>query len=197
MIARPHSDDADKADEAALIQAAGRGDRDAFARLVARHGTFALTLAARLTPSVADAEDVAQEAFLRAWKMLPDWRPGSGARFRTWLYRVVLNLCLDRGRRRPFLALDDIEEPAADDPDGLSEMSSAEATQTLRTALASLPERQRAALALAYFDDLPSARAAEIMQVSVTAFEALLVRGRRGLRQALARRGLLRLDDIW
>lgn len=193
MTARPPSDDAD---EAALLQAAGRGDRDAFARLMALHGAFALSLAARLTPSAADAEEVAQEAFLRAWKVLPGWRSDSGARFRTWLYRVVLNLCLDRGRRRPFLALDDIEEPAAAEPDGLSHLGAAEATAMVHTVLAELPERQRAALALAYFDDLPAARAAEVMRVSVTAFEALLVRGRRGLRQALARRGLLRMDDV-
>lgn len=193
MTAPPPVDDKD---EAALMQAIAAGDRSAFARLMDLHGRFALSLALRMTNNPADAEDVAQEAFLRAWKLAPEWRPGTGARVRTWLYRVVLNLCLDRGRRAPFAALDDIEEPLADEPDGLEALTDRQAGTLVRALLADLPDRQRAALALAYFDDLPASQAAVAMDLSVTAFEALLVRGRRGLRAALARRGLTRLDDV-
>src|SRR5512145_1708496 len=186
----------DETDEIALMRAVAAGDRTAFARLMEAHGAFALALAQRLCPSTADAEEVVQEAFLRAWKVAPDWRPGAGARFRTWLYRVVLNLCLDRGRRRPFLALDDIEEPAAAEPDGLARLSEAQAGALVRAVLNDLPDRQRAALALSYLDGLPASQAAAVMQVSVTAFEALLVRGRRGVRRALARRGLFKVGDV-
>lgn len=186
----------DETDEAALMQAIAAGDRTAFARLMDLHGRFALALAFRMTGNSADAEDVAQEAFLRVWKLAPDWRPGAGARVRTWLYRVVLNLCLDRGRRQPFLALDDVEEPPANEPDGLEALTGVQASTVVRQLLAELPDRQRAALALAYFDDLPASQAAVAMDLSVSAFEALLVRGRRGLRGAMARRGLKCLDDI-
>ncbi|MGE5514368.1 MAG: sigma-70 family RNA polymerase sigma factor [Bacteroidota bacterium] len=187
---------ADDTDEVALMQAVAGGDRLAFARLMDLHGRFALALALRLTCNPADAEEVVQEAFLRVWKLAPSWRLGAGARVRTWLYRVVLNLCLDRRRRQPFLALDDVAEPPADDPDGLESLTGVQAAGLVRHVLADLPERQRVALALSYFDDLPASQAAAVMDVSVTAFEALLVRGRRGLRVALARRGLLRLADV-
>jgi RNA polymerase sigma-70 factor (ECF subfamily) len=186
----------DPDEENRLMRAIADGDRAAFVRLMDLHGSFALTLAARLTNSAADAEEVAQEAFLRVWRQAPDWRPAAGARFRTWLYRVVINLCLDRRRRRPFLALDDIAEPEAPDPDGLTRMTEVEGTHLVRSALSELPDRQRTALALSYFDGLSAARAAETMGVSVTALEALLVRGRRGLREALARRGLFKVGDV-
>lgn len=186
----------DPDDENRLMRAIADGDRAAFVRLMDVHGSFALTLAARLTNSAADAEEVAQEAFLRAWRQAPDWRPAAGARFRTWLYRVVVNLCLDRRRRQPFLALDDIAEPEAPDPDGLTRMTEVEGTHLVRSALSELPDRQRTALALSYLDGLSAARAAETMGVSVTALEALLVRGRRGLREALARRGLFKVGDV-
>ena len=186
----------DPDEENRLMRAIADGDRAAFVRLMEVHGSFALTLAARLTNSAADAEEVAQEAFLRAWRQAPDWRPAAGARFRTWLYRVVINLCLDRRRRQPFLALDDIAEPEAPDPDGLTRMTEVEGTHLVRSALSELPDRQRTALALSYFDGLSAARAAETMGVSVTALEALLVRGRRGLREALARRGLFKVGDV-
>lgn len=186
----------DPDDENRLMRAIADGDRAAFVRLMDLHGDFALTLAARLTNSAADAEEVAQEAFLRAWRQAPDWRPAAGARFRTWLYRVVVNLCLDRRRRQPFVPLDDIAEPEAPDPDGLTRMTEVEGTHLVLSALSELPDRQRAALALSYFDGLSAARAAETMGVSVTALEALLVRGRRGLREALARRGLFKVGDV-
>lgn len=186
----------DPDEENRLMRAIADGDRAAFARLMDVHGSFALTLAARLTNSAADAEEVAQEAFLRAWRQAPDWRPAAGARFRTWLYRVVINLCLDRRRRQPFVPLDDIAEPEAPDPDGLTRMTEVEGSHLVRSALSELPDRQRAALALSYFDGLSAARAAETMGVSVTALEALLVRGRRGLREALARRGLFKVGDV-
>lgn len=190
-----HTPDAD-GDEAALMRAIAGGDRAAFGRLMELHGRFALSLALRMTGNPADAEEIAQEAFLRAWKLAADWRPGAGARVRTWLYRVVLNLCLDRGRRQPFLPIEDIEEPPTSEPDGLEALTDVQAAATVRELLAELPERQRAALALAYFDDLPASQAARAMDLSVAAFEALLVRGRRGLRAGLARRGLIRLGDV-
>jgi RNA polymerase sigma factor, sigma-70 family len=183
-------------DDTHLLQAAGRGDRRAFAGLMAAHGAFALSLATRMTGNAADADEVVQEAFLRAWKMAPDWRPDSGARFRTWLYRVVLNLCLDRGRRAPFLPMEDVAEPEDPAPSELERLSGAEARRVVADLLAKLPERQRAALALCYLDDLTASQAAQVMGLSLSALEALLVRGRRGLRKGLAWRGFSRFDDI-
>lgn len=163
---------------------------------MALHASFALTLALRMTGNPADADEVVQEAFLRVWNVAPRWRPDSGARFRTWLYRVVLNLCLDRGRRAPFVPLEDVAEPEDPLPSALDHLSGGEARGVVADMLAALPERQRAALALCYLDDLSAPQAAKVMRLSVSALEALLVRGRRGLRKALARRGFSRLNDL-
>ncbi len=82
-----------------LVQRVGRGDTAAAQALVARKLPRIHGLARRLLGDAAEAEDVAQDAFLRVWKQAPSWRPGQ-AKFDTWLHRVTLNLCYDRLRRR-------------------------------------------------------------------------------------------------
>ena len=90
-----------------------RGDERAFQLLSRRHLPAMLGLARRILGNAAEAEDVAQEAFLRVWTHAPRWQPL--AQFRTWLTRVVVNLCLDRKRRAPWVELEaagDIVDPA-------------------------------------------------------------------------------------
>ncbi|MGZ8369819.1 MAG: sigma-70 family RNA polymerase sigma factor, partial [Caulobacteraceae bacterium] len=82
-----------------LVARAGRGDPAAVQALVARKLPRILALAARMLGDASEAEDVAQEVFLRVWREAPRWRPGE-ARFDTWMHRVALNLCHDRLRRR-------------------------------------------------------------------------------------------------
>lgn len=182
-------------DDESLLLAIGRGDHRAFAVLMERHGAFAMTLAARMTGNAQDAEEVAQEAFLRVWSAAERWSPG-GARFTTWLYRVVMNLCLDRKRRAPMLAMDDVAEPADTAPSGLDNCASGQARDLVAAALASLPDRQRAAVALCYYGEVSCQEAADSLEVSLAALESLLVRGRRGLRDFFARRGLERMGDV-
>lgn len=149
------------ADDGELIAWAGTGDRAAFDVLVARHGERALRLAPRALGDPAEAEDVAQEAFLRAWRAAARFDPDR-ARVSTWLHRIVSNLAIDRVRRRgaapPLLDLaDDVPEPA-DGPD--AGLDAAAERAALDAALAELPPRQRAAVALAYEDGLGRAEAA-------------------------------------
>ncbi|MBX9633983.1 MAG: sigma-70 family RNA polymerase sigma factor [Magnetospirillum sp.] len=186
----------DLMDELALIRAAGQGDRNAFARLMTTHASFALALATRMTGNAADADEVVQEAFLRAWKAMPNWRSDSGAQFRTWLYRVVVNLCLDRGRRPGFIAMEVADEPIDLQSGGLEILSQRQAGSVVNGLLDDLPPRQRVAVALCYLDEMSASEAAKVMKLSVSALEALLVRGRRGLRQGLLRRGLAKLGDL-
>ncbi|WP_439815757.1 RNA polymerase sigma factor [Zavarzinia sp. CC-PAN008] len=166
------------------MQRVGQGDRQAYAVLVRRHLSRMVSLAVRVLGSRAEAEEVAQESMLRVWTQAPKWSP-DGARFTTWLYRVTLNLCLDRKRRAPNAALDEVPEPADERPDALEGVAHARMAQALRKALAALPERQRAAIALCLDDGLSQQEAAAALGVSEGAIESLLVRARRTLRDQL------------
>lgn len=183
-------------DDTALLAAVADGDHGAFSTLMDRHGPRALALAIRMTGTRQDAEDIVQEAFLRVWRHAGRWDPSGGARFSTWLYRIVLNLCLDRKRRAPMAPLDEIAEPEDPSPDGLQQYSGEQARGLVQEALESLPERQRAALALCYFGNVSGQEAADSLEMSVSALESLLVRGRRALRTFFTKRGLNRLGDV-
>src|SRR5512147_367541 len=85
--------------DADLVRSAGAGDAQAASALVRRHLPKMVGLARRMLGDAAEAEDVAQDVFLRVWREAPRWRPGA-AKFETWMHRVALNLCYDRLRRR-------------------------------------------------------------------------------------------------
>jgi RNA polymerase sigma-70 factor (ECF subfamily) len=171
-------------DEALLVQVAD-GDPAAVRALVGRKLPRILMLAQRMLADPAEAEDVAQEAFLRVWKQAPKWRPGT-ARFDTWLHRVTLNLCYDRLRRRREIATDtppeQIDEGLAPDRGLMAQDTGVRVNQALQR----LPDRQREAIVLCHYQELGNIEAAAAMGVSVEALESLLSRGRRSLRAALA-----------
>lgn len=168
-----------------LVRRVGQGDPAAIQAMVARKLPRMLALAQRMLGDAVEAEDVAQEAMVRAWRQAPRWVPGK-AKFDTWLHRVALNLCYDRLRRRREIPTDTLPER----PD----MSAAPDRGLMATdvgvrvdaALARLPERQREAIVLCHYQELTNIEAAALMTVSVDALESLLARGRRALRQALA-----------
>jgi RNA polymerase sigma-70 factor (ECF subfamily) len=172
----------DDSDEALMARVA-RGDEAAFRLLSRRHVPAMLGLARRILGNAADAEDVAQEAMLRVWTHAPRWQPL--AQFRTWLTRVVVNLCLDRKRRASWVALEaagDIVDPAL----GAGEQSERnERERLVAAAIAELPARQRTAVVLTYGDGMSNAQVAEILDTTVSAVETLLVRGKQNLRRAL------------
>ncbi len=172
-------------DDDALAAWAATGDRRAFDALVLRHGAFALRVATRLTRDASTAEDMAQEAFVRAWKAIDRFDPGR-ARLTTWLYRIVANLCRDHQRRVRPETLPDGFDPA-DPAAGAEEcLAAGQQARAMAAALAELPDRQRAALALVYEEGLSGAEAAKALGVSAKAVERLLARGRQFLRTRLA-----------
>jgi RNA polymerase sigma-70 factor (ECF subfamily) len=174
--------------DAELLQAIAGGDRSAFDRLSRRHLDRAYGVALRMTGSRADADDVVQDVFLRLWQRPDAWRPGQ-ALFSTWLYRVVVNRCLDLKRRPKGADLDSVEEPQDPDANAEDSLLDAERSRALDSAVNQLPERQRAAIVLTYTAGLRNAEAASAMDISVKAFEALLVRAKRELRDYLAGQG--------
>ncbi len=153
--------------------------------MVARKLPRMLALAHRMLGDAVEAEDVAQEAMLRAWKQAPRWTPGK-ARFDTWLHRVGLNLCYDRLRRRREVPTEILPERIDEGPAPDRGLLAAELGARVDRALQALPERQREAIVLCHYQELTNIEAAGLMAVSVEALESLLSRGRRTLRQVLA-----------
>lgn len=183
-------------DDDDLLYDVANGDRGAFRRLMDRHARPLLALATRVTGNGADADDVVQEAFLKVWAMAPRWRADGGARFSTWAYRVVLNASLDVRRRRVLEPLEEAETCADAAADGLDHAIARQRQILVGQTMAELPRRQRAALSLHYFGEISAPEAARVLGLSVSAMEALLVRGKRRLRTALAQRGITGLGDV-
>jgi RNA polymerase sigma-70 factor (ECF subfamily) len=173
----------DEASDEELMQRVARGDERAFRQLARRYAVRATGLARRITGNPADAEEIVQEALLRVWTNAPRWRPL--ASFRTWFYRVVLNLCFSRRRRAPVLPLDFAGDPVDPGADPGAALERRETDRQLAAAITALPERQRAAIALTYDQGLSNAEAAAALDTSVSSMEALLVRAKRGLRAKL------------
>jgi RNA polymerase sigma factor (sigma-70 family) len=168
-----------------LMAAVARGDDDALRALSRRYLARVVALASRTLADPAEAEDVAQEAFLRLWRGAASWRPNE-ARVGTWLHRVALNLCFDKlARRRTAAASHDMPEPVDPGPGPAGEVQQREVAAHVRGALDSLPDAQRQAITLCHYQGLRNIEAAEVMGVSVEAMESLLARGRRKLREEL------------
>jgi RNA polymerase sigma-70 factor, ECF subfamily len=167
----------------ALMARIARGDERAFRELAGRHLPAVLGLARRILGNAADAEDVAQEAMLRVWTYAPRWQPL--ALFRTWLTRVVINLCIDRKRRAPWVGLEAAGEIVDPAPHAGTRAETDERERMVAAAIAELPARQRAAIVLTYGDGMSNAQVAEILDTSVSAVETLLIRGKQNLRRAL------------
>jgi RNA polymerase sigma-70 factor, ECF subfamily len=174
----------DDSDEV-LMSRVARGDQPAYRTLTRRHLPAMLGLARRVLGNAADAEDVVQEAMLRVWTHAPRWQPL--AAFRTWLTRVVVNLCLDRKRRRPWVALEAAGEIVDPTPGATEKAEQNERERMLAAAVAELPARQRAAIMLTYSEGMSNAEVAEILDTSVSAVETLLVRGKQNLRARLGK----------
>lgn len=171
--------------DTALIARVGKREPGAVREIVARKLPRIVALASRMLGDRDEVDDVAQEAFLRIWKIAPAWRRGE-ARFDTWLHRVTLNLCYDRLRRhRETTLADDMPEQADLAPLPDEHLEASHANARMHQALATLPARQREALVLHYYQELPNAQAAAVMGVSVDALESLLARARRNLKAAL------------
>lgn len=174
----------------ALLQKVADGDRGALALLVRRHQKKVLHLAFRTMLNWDDAEDVAQEAFIRVWRAAGRFEPS--ARFATWLYRIVINLCLDQkraaARKRTIQSdpQDALDAHSAANTDPAAPMEQAELARRIERAIAALSERQRVAIVLHRYEGLSHPQIAETTGWSRSAVESLLVRAYANLRTALA-----------
>ncbi|SCM67153.1 RNA polymerase sigma factor [Donghicola eburneus] len=179
----PYDAVSELSDEALLVLYA-KGDPLAAQVLSRRFLPRVLAHATRVLKDQAEAEDVAQEAMLRLWKIAPDWRAGE-AQVTTWMYRVTANLCTDRIRKRRSVPLDSAPEPEDDTPSAGEAMQDAARAQALNAALMELPDRQRQAVALRHLEGLSNPDIAEILDCGVEAVESLIARGKRALTKIL------------
>jgi RNA polymerase sigma factor (sigma-70 family) len=179
-------------DDAVMARIAGR-DSLAFSRVVEAQVGMLHRVAYRMLGDAAEAEDVAQEALLRLWASADRWRSGQ-AGIAAWLTRVAVNLCLDRLRRRRFSSDAEVPDRPDDTPGADEAMDEMRLRAAALAALGDLTERHRAAIVLTYYEELPNAVAAEVLEMKLKAFESLLLRARGAMRTALAGRGLTTLD---
>jgi RNA polymerase sigma-70 factor (ECF subfamily) len=180
--------------DSALLAAAVAGDQKAFASLVERHYDIVYRVVWRVTSGHADTEDIVQEAFLKLWNNPSQIR--HGVALRGWLMRVATNLAIDRSRRKQASNIEDQPEIEAMGPDALEQVLGDRSARDINSALARLPERQRLALSLVYFENMSNIDAAAAMEISVEAIESLLARGRRTLKADLKDRWRDLLADI-
>lgn len=179
----------------ALMKRVAKGDDEAFRLLFERHHRLAYSVIFRQLGVASIAEDLVQEAFLRVYRAAPKYEPT--AKFSTWLYTVVTNLCLNykRDMARDKLRLlsgrsdDDanaLENMAATEPDE-QPLDQQERAQRVQEAIAELPENQRMALILSRYEDKSYEEIAEIMGTTVAAIKSLNSRARETLKEKLAR----------
>jgi len=183
--------------EQVLIERCQQGDKRAFDELLARYEAKVYNLAYRLMGNPEDANDLAQEAFLRMYKALPKFRGGSA--FATWLYRIVTNLCLDelkKRRRRPQLVdeplgeeeenVEPLVERVADEKASPDEVAlSHERQRLVQEAIASLRRHHRAVLVLYDLQGCSYQEIAEVLKVNVGTVKSRLNRARLALKEKL------------
>jgi RNA polymerase sigma-70 factor (ECF subfamily) len=181
---REQKGDTASARDEILMSRVSQGDHDAFSSLVHRHTPRMYALARRIGVLPTEAEEIVQEAFLRVWVNAATWSPQKGT-FAVWVGRIVVNLCIDRRRQDRYEPWGD-DEPPVEAADLESVLSREQQSEQIASAVDELPVRQRTALVLCYYEGFSNAEAAEILDISVGALEALLVRARRTLRERLA-----------
>lgn len=168
-----------------LVQKVANGEQAAYSVLVMRHSNRHLMVAKRILNDQHEAEDALQDAFISLWKYAERFDPEK-AKFSTWFYRIVTNQCLDRKRKKKPGALPEGYD-AVDESDGPQEqLVQSQRGNTVKQALDRLPDRQKVAITLCYFEGVSNKEAAEILELNIKALESLLTRARKALAKDLS-----------
>lgn len=162
----------------------GQGKPEAFQILMERHINMHLSFAERMMGNREEAEDIVQDAFTKLWLHAEKFDP-SRSKFTTWFYRVVMNRCLDKKRKKTPLALPENYDPVDNRENPAENLAKEQKKAHVRQALNEIPGRQRAAISLCYFEGLSNQEAADIMGLNIKALESLLGRGRKNLKTLL------------
>lgn len=177
-----------KNEEERWVRRAQSGDQAAFTKLVYQHQRFVYNLALRGVSDPHEAEDIVQEAFLRAWQALPRFQ--QKAKFRTWLYRIVVNLCYNRLPRLkeelaaiPVEVIEALPDDVPDNPENV--MRNIERRAFLHEQIERLPDGYRLILLLRYQQGLSYQEISEVTEMPLGTVKTGLHRAHRQLRQAM------------
>lgn len=169
-------------DDTALMAQIAQGDHAAYAALVSRHNVRFFRLAYRLTGRSEDAEDILQEAFIHLWQAPHMWGPTRGSRFTTWFYQVISNRALNMRRRSMRYSVVELAEVEDGGMDAEAALSFKRRRLWLEERIRALPDRQRLALILCFYEDLSNQEAADIMGIGLKALQSLLMRAKATLK---------------
>jgi len=170
-----------------LMRLIRQGSHQAFAILVRRHTDRFYAAAFRLSGRAGEAEDLVQDAFMKIWQKPDVWKDDRGAKFTTWFYRILVNQNIDRMRKNQKMVSGETILPFIADSKADPEVMAGASEEQVRLerALSALPERQRTALNLCFYEGLSNEEAAGIMGVKIKALESLLMRAKAGLKEYL------------
>jgi RNA polymerase sigma-70 factor, ECF subfamily len=175
----PHRDDE------SLIRQIQEGNHQAFVEIVDRYSRRYYSISYRLLFCKNEAEDIVQQAFLKLWERRLVWNQNKGAKFTTWFYRVVVNLCLDHNRKKKPMPLAENLEITGQE-DGQENLLEEKRKQGLLDCLIrDLPERQQLALTLCFYEGLSNKEASEIIGIKVKALQSLIMRAKTTLKEKL------------
>lgn len=179
-------------DQEKIIARARRGDADAFEQLVVAYRDQVFRLALRMCGSEADADEVAQEAFLSAWKALPNFRGES--QFSTWLYQLTTHAAIDLMRReKRQIAADDITEVSAADPapSPQQQAEQSEQREIVRDAILQLAPEQREVVVLRFMEELSYEEIGAVLKLPSGTVKSRLNRAKAQLKEILSKSGNL------
>lgn len=188
-------------DEPLWLEQARKGDKESFGKLIDAYQGPVFNLAYRMLSNADEAEQAAQEAFIRAWTRLDSYNPQH--KFSTWLLSITSNYCIDliRKRRKQLLSIDG---PLPPHPALTSEQASGpeaqavqgEQQQVVQALLESLPEEYREAVVLRYWYDMSYDEIAEVMKTTVSAIKSRLFRARRQLAETGLEMGIVHSTEV-
>jgi RNA polymerase sigma-70 factor (ECF subfamily) len=190
------SDDGANARDIALMALMKEGDTGALEELIEIHQQRIIGTVAKMLGDESDAEDVAQQVFIRVWKSAARYEPT--AKFTTWLYKITRNLVFNELRRRKRHTTQSLDRPLGPDDDDRT-LQTADTTvkapdtalldgemqAAIQSAIDSLPETQRMAIILRRYDDVSYEEIGEILELSVPAVKSVIFRARTELREKL------------
>lgn len=176
--------------DAKLLDRMAKGDQKAFHLLVQKYLPYVLKTAERMVGDTGTAEDIAQEVLIRLWNKSKKWDQNGPAILKTWLYRVTVNLCIDKYRGKKHLPIEHIELLPSLEKDALTHIHEKQLEVIIKDLFYEPTEQQRFVIVLSYYEGLSSPQIAKIMEISTGAVSGLLHRARNTLKVRLSKLGI-------